>query len=77
MCAIKGQWVWIKPQKNSEFATPIGCQILRFDRGKALIRNDEGDESWIKPDQVGDFQYLIFFSRILLSKGNLSHSNRI
>lgn len=50
--AIKGQWVWIKPQKNSEFALPIGCQIVRFDRGKALIRNDEDEESWIKPDQV-------------------------
>lgn len=30
----------------------MGCQILRFDRGKALVRNDDGDESWIKPDQV-------------------------
>lgn len=49
---MKGQWVWIKPPKVSEFATPIGCQIIRFDRGKVLIRNDDGDESWIKPDQV-------------------------
>lgn len=49
---FKGQWVWIKPPKMSEFATPIGCQIIRFDRGKVLIRNDDGDESWIKPDQV-------------------------
>lgn len=51
-CELKGQWVWIKPPKVSEFATPIGCQIIRFDRGKVLIRNDDGDESWIKPDQV-------------------------
>lgn len=49
---MKGQWVWIKPPKVSEFATPIGCQIIRFDRGKVLIRNDDGHESWIKPDQV-------------------------
>lgn len=49
---FQGQWVWIKPQKNSEFATPCGCQIIRFDRGKALIRNDDGEETWIKPDQV-------------------------
>lgn len=62
---IKGQWVWIKPQKNSEFATPIGCQIVRFDRGKALIRNDEDEESWIKPDQVivlPDFFAFYYFS---------------
>lgn len=35
-----------------EFTVPMGCQILRFDRGKALVRNDDGDETWIKPDQV-------------------------
>lgn len=52
---VKGQWVWIKPQKNSEFATPSGCQIIRFDRGKALIRNDDGEEAWIKPDQVNNY----------------------
>lgn len=50
--STKGQWVWIKPQRNAEFATPIGCQIVRFDRGKALIRNDDDEESWIKPEQV-------------------------
>lgn len=49
---MKGQWVWIKPSKNSEFATAIGCQIVRFERGKVLIRNDEEEENWIKTDQV-------------------------
>lgn len=48
----RGQWVWIKPQKNSEFATPIGCQIIKFDRGKALVRFNEKEECWIKPDQI-------------------------
>lgn len=43
----------------AEFTVPMGCQILRFDRGKALVRNDDGDESWIKPDQVSIVNYLL------------------
>lgn len=48
----QNQWIWLKPRTNSEFDIPIGCRILRYDRGKILVKDDDNRESWVTPDQV-------------------------
>ncbi|XP_059618501.1 unconventional myosin-VIIa-like isoform X2 [Phlebotomus argentipes] len=47
-----GDWVWIKPPSNGEFDIPIGCKIVRTDRGKTLVCDDDDQESWVNSDQV-------------------------
>lgn len=49
---LQGEWIWIKPQIIDEFAIPIGCQIVKFDRGLILVRNSDGHEKWITTDHV-------------------------
>lgn len=39
-------------QANGEFDVPTGCQVLRTDKGKILVRDDEKTEAWIAQEQV-------------------------
>lgn len=49
---MQNQWIWLKSRTSTEFDIPIGCRILRYDRGKILVRDDDNRESWVSPDQV-------------------------
>ncbi|XP_055711139.1 unconventional myosin-VIIa-like isoform X2 [Phlebotomus papatasi] len=48
----QGDWVWIKPPSNGEFDIPTGCKIVRTDRGRTLVCDDNDHEYWIPSDQV-------------------------
>uniref|UniRef100_A0A1L8E5D6 Putative myosin class v heavy chain n=1 Tax=Nyssomyia neivai TaxID=330878 RepID=A0A1L8E5D6_9DIPT len=45
-------WVWVKPSASGEFKIPIGCKIVKTDRGRTLVCDDDGQEEWIPSDFV-------------------------
>lgn len=50
--SLQGEWVWLNPITAGEFSIPIGCRVLRTDKGKTLICDDEEKESWVTSDQI-------------------------
>lgn len=44
--------VWIKPREEHEFSVPIGCQVIRSERNKTLVRDDDGKEFWIPEKDI-------------------------
>uniref|UniRef100_A0A7G3AQY5 Putative myosin class i heavy chain n=2 Tax=Lutzomyia longipalpis TaxID=7200 RepID=A0A7G3AQY5_LUTLO len=45
-------WVWVKPSSSGEFKIPVGCKVVKTDRGRTLVCDDDGQEYWIPSDQI-------------------------
>lgn len=54
MLSNQGEWVWVKPSTKDFYDLPFAGKILRTDKEKSLILNDDDQEVWISTNQVFD-----------------------
>lgn len=47
-----GEYVWINPSTKDEFAVPTAARIIRTDKEKTFICDDEGRQFWIPSTQI-------------------------
>ncbi|XP_012155371.1 unconventional myosin-VIIa isoform X1 [Ceratitis capitata] len=49
-----GECVWVKPQNavDNEFAVPFGARVIRTEKTRTLIANDEGKQFWVPAEDV-------------------------
>ncbi|XP_055836486.1 unconventional myosin-VIIa-like isoform X1 [Episyrphus balteatus] len=47
-----GEYVWINPSKKDEFAVPTAARIIRTDKEKTFVCDDEGRQFWIPSSQI-------------------------
>ncbi|XP_055919890.1 unconventional myosin-VIIa isoform X2 [Eupeodes corollae] len=47
-----GEYVWINPAKKDEFSVPTGARIIRTDKEKTFVVDDEGRQFWIPSSEV-------------------------
>lgn len=44
--------MWVRPHTQNEFDTLVAGKIVRLDRNKVLLMNDEGRENWVSPEEI-------------------------
>lgn len=54
---IQGEWVWVKPATKDVYDLPFAAKILRTDKEKSLVLNDDGQEIWISNQQVSNLRW--------------------
>lgn len=54
---FQGEWVWVKPATKDVYDLPFAAKILRTDKEKSLVLNDDGQEIWISNQQVSNFRW--------------------
>ncbi|XP_053958036.1 unconventional myosin-VIIa [Anastrepha ludens] len=49
-----GECVWVKPQNagGNEFAVPFGARVIRTEKTRTLVANDEGKQFWVPAEDV-------------------------
>lgn len=48
----QGDWVWVSPSTSGEFDVPYAGKIIKLDRNRILLMNDNGQETWIKAADI-------------------------
>ena len=54
----QSEWVWVKPSTKEIYDLPFAAKILRTDKEKSLILDDDDQEVWITNNQVNDTSVL-------------------
>ena len=48
--------MWVRPQpqqiKDIEFAVPFGARIIRTDKTRTLVSDDNNQQFWVKNDDI-------------------------
>ncbi|KAL5279589.1 hypothetical protein ACFFRR_003901 [Megaselia abdita] len=42
-----GELIWVKLDVKDEFDVAVGCQVIRTDKTKTYVRDDDGKEFWV------------------------------
>ena len=50
----QGECVWVRPQNagDNEFVVPFGARVIRTEKTRTLIANDEGKQFWVPAEDV-------------------------
>lgn len=50
----QGEWVWVKPVTKDIYELPFAGKVLRTDKEKSLVLNDDDKEVWVANSQVSN-----------------------
>lgn len=50
----QGEWVWVKPATKDIYELPFAGKVLRTDKEKSLVLDDDDKEVWVANSQVSN-----------------------
>jgi hypothetical protein len=48
--SVQGEWVWVKPTTQDDL--PFAGKVLRTDKDRTLVMDDDNREVWVSKSQV-------------------------
>lgn len=65
--------MWVAPTNQGEFDVPFAAKIMKLDKNRILILDDDGMETWISPKVVVKAMHATSFQHVedMISLGDL------